>query len=88
MPDPQNLRIRTMVNGELVQDGHTGQMLVPVAKLIAFLSQGTTLLPGTMILTGTPAGVGYTRNRYLQKGDTVSITIEGLGMLTNPVVEE
>jgi 2-keto-4-pentenoate hydratase/2-oxohepta-3-ene-1,7-dioic acid hydratase in catechol pathway len=88
VPNPQDLKIRTLVNGELVQDGHTGQMLVPVARLIAFLSQGTTLLPGTMILTGTPAGVGYTRGKYLQRGDTVSIAIDGLGMLTNTCVDE
>ena len=88
VPDPQDLKIRTLVNGELVQDGHTGQMLVPVARLISFLSQGTTLLPGTMILTGTPAGVGYTRGKYLQRGDTVSIAIDGLGMLTNTCVDE
>ena len=88
VPDPQNLAIRTLVNGDLVQDGNTRNMLVPIARLIAFISQGTTLLPGTVILTGTPAGVGYTRNKYLAPGDTVSIQIEGLGMLTNPVVAE
>ena len=93
VPDPQALRIRTTVNGELVQDGSTALMLVPVARLIAFLSQGTTLLPGTLILTGTPAGVGYTRGVFLKRGDTVSVTIDGpdglsLGMLTNDVVEE
>jgi 2-keto-4-pentenoate hydratase/2-oxohepta-3-ene-1,7-dioic acid hydratase in catechol pathway len=88
VPNPQDLKIRTLVNGELVQDGHTGQMLVPVARLIAFLSQGTTLLPGTMILTGTPAGVGYTRGKFLQRGDTVSISIDGLGMLSNTCVDE
>jgi 2-keto-4-pentenoate hydratase/2-oxohepta-3-ene-1,7-dioic acid hydratase in catechol pathway len=93
VPDPQALRIRTLVNGELVQDGTTASMLVSVAKIIAFLSQGTTLLPGTLILTGTPAGVGYTRGVYLKRGDTVSVTIDApggvsLGMLTNTCVEE
>ena len=86
VPDPQNLAIRTLVNGELVQDGNTRSMIASVARLIAFISQGTTLLPGTVILTGTPAGVGYTRNKYLKPGDTVTISIEGLGMLTNTVV--
>jgi len=91
--DPQRLRIRTSVNGELRQDGHTGAMLVPVARLIAFLSQSTTLLPGTLILTGTPAGVGYTAGKYLARGDTVTITIEteeglSLGMLSNTCVDE
>jgi 2-keto-4-pentenoate hydratase/2-oxohepta-3-ene-1,7-dioic acid hydratase in catechol pathway len=90
--DPQQLRIRTLVNGDLVQDGSTADMLSPVAKIIAFLSQSTTLLPGTLILTGTPAGVGYTRGVYLKRGDTVSVSIDGdgvsLGLLTNTVVEE
>jgi 2-keto-4-pentenoate hydratase/2-oxohepta-3-ene-1,7-dioic acid hydratase in catechol pathway len=88
VPNPQDLRIRTLVNDELVQDGNTSQMLVPVAKLISYISQGTTLLPGTLILTGTPSGVGYTRGVYLKRGDTVSITIDGLGTLTNTCVED
>lgn len=88
VPDPQNLSIRTLVNGDLVQDGNTSMMITPIAKLIAFISQGTTLLPGTVILTGTPAGVGYTKNKYLAPGDQVSIQIEGLGMLTNRVLKE
>lgn len=66
-------KIRTWVNGDLVQDGNTSQMLFSVPQLIAFLSQGTTLLPGTVILTGTPAGVGYTRGVYLKAGDDVSV---------------
>lgn len=86
VPDPQNLYIRTLLNGDLVQDGNTRNMITPIAKLISFISQGTTLLPGTLILTGTPAGVGYTKGRYLTPGDTVTISIEGLGMLQNPVV--
>ena len=88
VPNPQALSIRTLVNGTLVQDGSTANMITPVAKLISFISQGTTLLPGTVILTGTPAGVGYTRGTYLAPGDTVSISIEGLGMLTNTVSAE
>jgi 2-keto-4-pentenoate hydratase/2-oxohepta-3-ene-1,7-dioic acid hydratase in catechol pathway len=88
VPDPQNLKIRTWINGDLVQDGHTSNMVVPVARLIAFLSEGTTLLPGTVILTGTPAGVGYVKERWLQRGDDVTITIDGLGTLTNPVAQE
>ena len=85
IPDPQNLAIRTLVNGELVQDGNTSSMITPISKLISYISQGTTLLPGTLILTGTPAGVGYTKGKYLAPGDTVTITIEGLGMLQNPI---
>jgi 2-keto-4-pentenoate hydratase/2-oxohepta-3-ene-1,7-dioic acid hydratase in catechol pathway len=88
VPNPQNLTIRTLLNGNLVQDSNTSFMITPIAKLISFISQGTTLLPGTVILTGTPAGVGYTRGTYLAPGDTVSIQIEGLGMLTNNVVAE
>ena len=82
------LRIRTWHNGDLVQDGTTADMLFDVPALIAFLSQGTTLLPGTVILTGTPAGVGYTRGVYLKSGDTVRISIDGLGTLFNTVAAE
>lgn len=88
IPDPQKLGIRTWVNDTLVQDGNTSMMAFSVAKLIAFLSQGTTLLPGSVILTGTPAGVGYVKNQYLKAGDMVRIEIEGLGTLRNPVAEE
>lgn len=94
VPDPQKLRIRTTVNGDLVQDGHTSNMLSSVAKIISFLSQGTTLLPGTLILTGTPAGVGYSKGKFLQRGDTISISIVSdddkvsLGLLTNTCVDE
>ncbi|MGP1346449.1 MAG: fumarylacetoacetate hydrolase family protein [Phycisphaerales bacterium] len=87
IPDPQALRLTTTLNGETVQDAPTAQMIFPVAALIAELSRGTTLLPGTVILTGTPSGVGMSRTppRYLRNGDTVSITIEPIGTLTNPV---
>lgn len=88
VPDPQKLSIRTWVNTDLVQDSNTSQMIFSVAKIIAFLSQGTTLLPGTVICTGTPAGVGYTRGIYLQPGDTVRVSIEGMGTLRNVVTSE
>lgn len=90
IPDPQALRIRTELNGETVQDSHTGDMIFDVASLISFLSGSTTLVPGTVILTGTPEGVGMSRvpQRYLRAGDEVTIEIEGIGRLTNPVVEE
>jgi 2-keto-4-pentenoate hydratase/2-oxohepta-3-ene-1,7-dioic acid hydratase in catechol pathway len=88
VPDVQNLNIRTWVNGTLVQDSNTRNMVFSVAKLIEFISQGTTLYPGTVILTGTPAGVGYTKNLYLAPGDTVSISIDGLGMLFNSFAQE
>jgi 2-keto-4-pentenoate hydratase/2-oxohepta-3-ene-1,7-dioic acid hydratase in catechol pathway len=85
--DPQALRITTRVNGELMQDAATATMIFPVAQLIAELSRGTTLLAGTVILTGTPAGVGAARNppRFLRAGDVVEITIDTLGTLRNPV---
>jgi len=88
--DPQNLRIRTLINGETYQDSHTRDMIFSVAQLIAFLSGSTTLEPGTVILTGTPEGVGMARDprRWLTEGDIVSIEIEGIGTLTNPVVNE
>ncbi len=90
IPDPQGLRIRTELNGEQVQNSNTSDMIHDVRKLIAFLSGSTTLVPGTVILTGTPEGVGMAANpqRYLRAGDEVTIEIEKIGRLTNPVVEE
>jgi len=87
VPNPAALSIRTWVNDTLVQDGSTSQMIFSIPRLIAFLSQDTTLLPGTLILTGTPAGVGYVRNNFLAAGDVVRITIDGLGTLRNPVAQ-
>lgn len=90
IPDPQALELRTHVNGELRQHASTADMIFPVAELIAFLSGSTTLEPGTVILTGTPSGVGMgsTPPRWLQPGDSVSIHIDGIGTLTNPVIAE
>jgi 2-keto-4-pentenoate hydratase/2-oxohepta-3-ene-1,7-dioic acid hydratase in catechol pathway len=87
IPDPSGLRIRTTVNGEILQDGDTGDMIFDVPALVAFLSGSTTLLPGTVILTGTPHGVGMAREpkRWLQPGDTVIVEIEKIGSLVNPV---
>lgn len=90
IPNPNALRIRTLLNGETMQDWNTDDMIFGVAELIAFLS-GSTLLPaGTVILTGTPHGVGFARTPpvYLKAGDTVTVDIEGIGALTNPVVDE
>lgn len=88
--DPTSLRIQTFVNDRKVQDGVTGDMIFGVYDLISRLSQSVTLLPGTVILTGTPEGVGYTRQPpiFLRAGDRVSVRIEGLGTLTNPVASE
>ena len=90
IPNPNALRIRTMVSGETLQDCSTSDMIFDIPTLIEFLSGSTTLLPGTVILTGTPHGVGmaFTPPRWLQAGDTVTIDIEGIGALTNPVIEE
>jgi 2-keto-4-pentenoate hydratase/2-oxohepta-3-ene-1,7-dioic acid hydratase in catechol pathway len=90
IPNPNALRISTRVNGETLQDCPTSDMIFDVPTLIEFLSGSTTLLPGTVILTGTPHGVGMARTppRWLQAGDTVAVEIEKIGVLTNPVVEE
>ena len=90
IPNPNALRISTKVNGETLQDSTTADMIFDVPALIEFLSGSTTLLPGTVILTGTPGGVGMARTppRWLQPGDTVAVEIEKIGALTNPVVEE
>lgn len=85
VPDPHNLKIRTTINGDTVQDGNTSMMFFKIPQLISFLSQGTTLLPGTVILTGTPAGVGYVKGNYLKRGDVVTVTIDGIGSLRNNV---
>lgn len=87
IPDPQKLQISTKLNGEIVQNSNTSDMIFPVAEIIEFLSMGTTLRGGTIILTGTPAGVGLSTGRFLKGGDKVSVTIEGIGTLQNDVVE-
>lgn len=85
--DPQDLHLVTRLNGEEMQNAHTGDMIFPVARLIAELSRGMTLLAGTVILTGTPGGVGAARTppRFLREGDVIEVTIDGLGTLSNPV---
>ena len=84
------LAIETRVSGEVLQSSNTSQLVFSIPYLIAWISQGCTLEPGDIILTGTPAGVGAARNppRWLVDGDTVEITIEGLGTLRNPVVRD
>lgn len=88
--DPNDLAIQTRVNRVVMQESNTRDMIFPVAELIEFLSGSTTLEAGTVILTGTPEGVGMGRKPpvYLQPGDVVEIEIEGIGVLQNPVVEE
>jgi 2-keto-4-pentenoate hydratase/2-oxohepta-3-ene-1,7-dioic acid hydratase in catechol pathway len=88
--DPHDLRLRTWVSGELLQDASTKEMIFDCADQIATLSTAFTLEPGDLISTGTPAGVGFTRQppRYLVPGDTVRIEIEGIGVIDNPVIAE
>ena len=90
LPDPGALHLRTVLNGRVVQDASTHDMIFDVPALIEFLSESTTLLPGTAIMTGTPAGVGVGRKPplWLKPGDEVSVIIEGIGILTNPVRNE
>jgi 2,4-didehydro-3-deoxy-L-rhamnonate hydrolase len=87
IPDPQNLRIRCLVDDEVMQDSSTANMLFDVDSIISHISQAITLEPGDLIATGTPAGVGFTRQppRYLTSGNVVSVEIERIGALTNPV---
>jgi 2-keto-4-pentenoate hydratase/2-oxohepta-3-ene-1,7-dioic acid hydratase in catechol pathway len=87
--DPQSLAIRTRVNGVLMQESTTALMLFTVAELVAELSRGMTLLAGTVILTGTPSGVGAARKPpvFLRHGDVVEVEIERIGTLRNQVVE-
>jgi 2-keto-4-pentenoate hydratase/2-oxohepta-3-ene-1,7-dioic acid hydratase in catechol pathway len=87
VPDPQSLTVRTRLNGKVMQDGNTSQMIFSVRRIISYLSESTTLLPGTVILTGTPAGCGWKRNPpvFLLDGDTVEVEIQGLGTLRNKV---
>jgi len=88
--NPNGLPIRTVLNGEVMQDWNTNDMIFDVPTLIEFLSGSTTLLPGTVILTGTPHGVGMAQKppRWLKAGDDVTIEIEKIGALRNPVAAE
>jgi 2-keto-4-pentenoate hydratase/2-oxohepta-3-ene-1,7-dioic acid hydratase in catechol pathway len=88
--DPQQLGIRCILNGQTMQDSSTSQMIFSVAEIVAYVSQVITLEPGDLIATGTPAGVGVFKDPkvLLKDGDEVSIEIDGLGTLTNPVRKE
>lgn len=88
VPDPQNLKLSSALNGQVMQHSSTADMIFSLAHLIAFCSQDTTLLPGTLLLTGTPPGVGVARKPevFMAAGDTVTCRIEGIGELTNPIV--
>ena len=87
IPDPQALAIKCILNGETMQDSSTANMIFSVAEIISYISRTVTLEPGDLIATGTPAGVGVFRDPkvLLKDGDEVTVEIEGLGALTNPV---
>lgn len=90
IPNPAGLKIKTVLNGQVMQDWNTDDLIFDVPTLIEFLSGSTTLMPGTVILTGTPHGIGAARKPpvFLRLGDCVTIEIDRIGVLTNPVQEE
>jgi 2-keto-4-pentenoate hydratase/2-oxohepta-3-ene-1,7-dioic acid hydratase in catechol pathway len=90
VPDAGNLRISLTINGETLQDSNTNELIFGIPQLVEALSEVMTLEPGDVVSTGTPPGVGMARSpqRYLRPGDVVSVSIEGVGTLTNPVVAE
>ena len=87
LPDPPHVRLRSFVNGKVMQDGSTADWVFPLPKLLSFLSHVMTLEPGDVVSTGTPAGVGVFRKPqvFLKPGDIVRLEIEGIGVLENPV---
>jgi 2-keto-4-pentenoate hydratase/2-oxohepta-3-ene-1,7-dioic acid hydratase in catechol pathway len=90
IPDPDNLRIRAILNRKVLQDSNTSDMIFDVRAIVSDLSQSMTLLPGTVILTGTPEGVGFTRQPpvFLKEGDVITVSIDKIGELTNPIKME
>jgi 2-keto-4-pentenoate hydratase/2-oxohepta-3-ene-1,7-dioic acid hydratase in catechol pathway len=90
IPDPHQLAISLSIDGEILQNSNTRELIFKIPELIEYISSITPLLPGDIVSTGTPSGVGMGRTpqRWLQPGETVTVTIQGLGSLTNPVVAE
>ena len=88
--DPTDLRVRLFLNGECMQDDTTKNMIYPVFDVVSYLSRNMTLLPGTLIITGTPAGVGLAREPqvFLKPNDKIVVEIEGVGKLENTVIVE
>ena len=88
VPDPQSLKLQCLLNGEIMQNGSTSNMIFSVAEIIAYLTTDMTLLPGSVILTGTPSGVGFARKPpvFLKSGDVIEVVIEGMQTLSSPVV--
>ena len=89
-PGGKGLKIQTRLNGEVMQSDNTDNMMFPVAETIAYVSQGMTLEPGDVIVTGTPSGVGFARKPpvWMKNGDTCEIEIEKIGVLKNPIADE
>ena len=85
IPDPHSLRIRTRLNGQIMQDANTDQLIFRIPELIAYISSFTTISPGDIIATGTPSGVGFARNPpvFMKAGDVVEVDLEGIGVLKN-----
>jgi 2-keto-4-pentenoate hydratase/2-oxohepta-3-ene-1,7-dioic acid hydratase in catechol pathway len=85
--DPQKLKLSTTLNGQVMQNSTTGDMIFSAAKIVSFISRDTTLLPGTLILTGTPPGVGFARKPevWLKPGDSITVEVEKIGKLTSAV---
>jgi 2-keto-4-pentenoate hydratase/2-oxohepta-3-ene-1,7-dioic acid hydratase in catechol pathway len=88
--DPHNLNISLTIDGVVLQNSNTRELIFKIPELIEYLSSITPLLPGDIVSTGTPSGVGLGRTpkRWLQPGETVTVTVEGVGSLTNPIVGE
>jgi 2-keto-4-pentenoate hydratase/2-oxohepta-3-ene-1,7-dioic acid hydratase in catechol pathway len=89
VPDPESLPIRAVLNGETLQDSNTSQLIFGIRAIVAFVSEAITLVPGDLILTGTPQGVGAFRDPqvWLQPGDEITVEVEGIGSITNPVID-
>jgi len=89
-PGGSGLRLRTRLNGRVLQDGSTSDLIFDVATLISLLSEACTLLPGDLLVTGTPSGVGFTRKPpiFMKAGDVCEVEVEGLGTLVNPVKDD
>jgi 2-keto-4-pentenoate hydratase/2-oxohepta-3-ene-1,7-dioic acid hydratase in catechol pathway len=90
VPDPHSLDIRLTIDGEILQDSNTNQFVFQIPRLVEYISSITPLLPGDIVSTGTPAGVGVGRTpkRWLRPGESVTVSIEHVGTITNPVVAE
>jgi 2-keto-4-pentenoate hydratase/2-oxohepta-3-ene-1,7-dioic acid hydratase in catechol pathway len=88
-PGAKGLGIRSRLNGQVMQDGNTGDMMFPVARVISILSEVWTLDPGDVVATGTPAGVGHARKPpvFMKAGDTIEVEVDGIGTLSNPVID-